>query len=148
MTTGSCLYNNIIFGKHIKKHIGTKKILQPHNVIDSQADVIMLDNVKRGVVAITTSMQELAEDTNADRVFTVYSTYRTATNDYVDQKYQPSEIVLLGLVSLNKEYDGIIEWSSKHRNLMKKHKKSMITSECKHHGSAGEYYSYGNKANF
>ena len=66
----------------------------------------------------------------------------------MDQKYEPSEVILLGVVSINKQYDGVIEWSSKHRNLMKKHKKSVITSESKHHGSAGEYYSYGNKANF
>ena len=90
----------------------------------------------------------MADDIKADKLFTIDSTYRTATNDYVDQKYEPSEVILLGVVSINKQYDGVIEWSSKHRTLMKKHKKSVITSESKHHGSAGEYYSYGNKANF
>ena len=93
-------------------------------------------------------MQELGDDIKADKLFTIDSTYRTATNDYVDLKYEPSEVILLGVVSINKEYDGIIEWSSKYRTLMKKHKKSVITSESKHHDSAGEYYSYGNKANF
>ena len=148
VTSGRCLYNTIVYGENIKKHIGSKKTLQPHNVTVSQANLIMLENVKRGVVVITTSMQELADDIDACRLFTVDSTYRTATNDYIDKKYQPSEVIVLGLVTLNKEYDGIIEWSSSHRDLMKKHKQSVITSEGKHHGSAGEYYSYGNKANF
>ena len=64
-------------------------------------------------------MQELTDEIKADKLFTIDSTYRTATNDYVDQKYEPSEVILLGVVSINKQYDGVIEWSSKHRTLIK-----------------------------
>ena len=110
--------------------------------------VISLDNVKRGVVAITTNLNDIQIDINEGRVIVIDSTYRTATNDYIDNKYQPSGIVLLGIISMDKRYNGIMEWTSIHHDSMKKHKHSIITTEGTHHGSSGNYYSYGNKANF
>ena len=56
VTDGLCLYNSIVYGDNIKKHIGTEKTLEPHNVMGSKAQVIMLENVKKGVVVFTTSM--------------------------------------------------------------------------------------------
>ena len=48
VTDGLCLYNSIIYGDNIEKHIGTEKTLQPHNVMGSKDKVIMLENVKKG----------------------------------------------------------------------------------------------------
>ena len=41
-----------------------------------------------------------------------------------------------------------MDWNASHRDLMRAHKPSIITTEGTHHGSSGDYYSYGNKANF
>ena len=40
-----------------------------------------------------------------------------------------------------------MNWDDSHHYLMKKHKTSITTSDEKHHGLKGSYYSHGNKAN-
>ena len=76
------------------------------------------------------------------------STYSTATNDYVDNKYEPSGIILISLITLNKQNKGIMEWNLNHQKLMGKYKSTVITSDGLHHGSKGNYCSYGNEANY
>ena len=147
-TNRCCVYNRVMFGKHITSSVYTEKKMQSDSTVSNLSRIISLDNVKRGVVAMTTTLKDLEIDISKGRVIVIDSTYRTATNDYIDNKYEPSEIILPGLISCDKESKGIMEWTSKHHKLMKKHKASIITSEGKHHGSCGDYYSYGNKANF
>ena len=81
-----------------------------------------MEIIKGGGVAMTISFSEIAPDVDNGTVLLIDSTYRTITNDYVDTKYEPSGSVLLSLISIDRQYDGILEWDKNHHRLMGKHK--------------------------
>ena len=75
---------------------------------------------------MTTSFSEIALDVDNGTVLLIDSTHPTVTNDYVNTKYEPSGIVLLSLISIERQYAGILEWDESHHRLMGKHKSNII----------------------
>ena len=84
------------------------------------------------LIIIDGSNQELLEDN---------------VND--DTRYKPSEIVVLCLAKLEREdITSWYSWGNKDVINVKKWKSNIITGHSSHFGSTGNYYSYGNRANY
>ena len=137
-------YNNVVVGNGVNSNL--KKINTSKGNIWTK--IVSLQNMKNNLLAITTTFEEIHDDIGRSKVLVLDATNRTATNDYEDDKYQPSGIILLALIKMDTEYAGILEWNKDHHIIMHKHKKPLFDSDSKHHGSTGKYYSYGNKGNF
>ena len=64
-----------------------------------------------------------------------------------DMALSNSGILLLLITKLKKKkLNEAFSWGEKQHTAVKKCKKSVITSANGHHGSSGEYYSFGNSA--
>ena len=137
-----CAYASAVFGKNVLYR--TDKLQTSVGSVWSR--VLRMNEVKKGFVAITTSVNELLEEIGTGAVLLIDSTSRTASNDDKDNKYKPSGILLLALIGLNRQQKGHITWNKSHHEMMKKYKKNIIKGSNKHHGSNGCYYAYGNKA--
>ena len=141
-------YKCIKFGTNINNTSFNTRKLKTFGDLYQWSKVMKMDNIKGGVIVFTTSYKDVETYVMDGSLHLVDSTHRTATNDYVDNKHTLSGVILLGMITLQKQHKGIISWNSGHNTLMGKHKATVITSDGKHHGSHGKYYSYGNKANF
>ena len=143
--TEKCVYyNNIAIGKGVcsnKKKIRTSKGYM-------WSDIVNIGNMKQNLLAIATSFNEINDDIAKSKILILDATNRTTTNNYNDDKYEPSGVILLALIHLDVKYEGILEWKKEHHNMMHEHKKPLFETDSKHHGSTGKYYSYGNKGNF
>ena len=63
--------------------------------------------------------------------------------------YKPYGKLLLCLCKLTRDQNvSEYGWGKKDINLLKKCKNNIIQSHLSHYGSTGEYYSFGNRANF
>ena len=103
--------------------------------------------MKGGMIAILANINVVFEHVNKGTVFLIDSTNRSIYNDKKNEKCDPSGVVLLGMVTLNREHNGVLEWSKHHHDMMKKYKSNISTGSIVHHGSSGYYYAYRNKAN-
>ena len=74
---------------------------------------------------------------------------RCAWNDELDKKHNPSHyLVWLVAKSKNKKLNECMMWSNKHYNTVIGCKKTMVTTENCHFGLKGQYFSFGNKAQY
>ena len=83
--------------------------------------------MKGGMIDILANINVVFEHVNKGTVFLIDSTNRSIANDYKDEKYNPSGVVLLCMVTLNREHNGVLEWSKHHHDVMKKYKSNIIT---------------------
>ena len=141
-------YKCIKFGKNLSNNSHNTKKVKLENGINEWTRQMKMDNIKRGYIVLTTTYAEVERYVTDGSLHLIDSTHRTATNDYLDNKHTLSGIILLGILSLQKSHTGKTVWNATHHEIMSKHKSTVITSDKKHHGSLGKYYSYGNKANF
>ena len=140
-----CLfYKNDVFGKNVRYNL--KKV--PTSQGFTWSRVVALENMTDNMLEIITSFTEKEDELDDGKVMLIDATNRTVTNDYVDNKYEPSGTILLSVIVMDREYGGIITWNRSHHDIMRKHKKKTISSESKHYGSTDYYHSYENKGNF
>ena len=107
-----------------------------------------MGQIKSGFVTVNTDLEELKEDVCTGRARLIDATNRTATTNYTEEKYVPSGTILLALLKFDSSSKGLMNWDASHAKMMKRHKTSTIQGNSKHFDSKGQYYSYGNKANF
>ena len=136
-TNNHCLYNNVTFCNKLKYKL--KKINTNQGYIWSR--VVSLDQIKGGMIAILANINVVFEEVNKGTVLLIDSTNRTVC-DKKDTKYDPSGVVLLCMVTLNRTNNGMVEWNKCHYEMMKKYKSNIITGSNVHHGSSGYYYAY------
>ena len=66
-----------------------------------------------------------------------------------DTKYKPSGIVIFSLAKVEREdIRSEYSWGNKDALNVKKWKSNIITGYSSHFGSTGNYYSFGNRANY
>ena len=70
--------------------------------------------MSKNILAITTTSEELDEDITNGNLMMIDATDRIVSNDYIDHKYEPSGIILLGFVMMDINYEEIIEWNKVH----------------------------------
>ena len=108
-----------------------------------------LANTKGGYMLIATNKNELLKS-NPDLIVIDGSNQELLidnVNDYTD--YQPSGILVLCIAKLEREsVKSQYLWGHKDAENIKKWKTNIITGHSSHFGSTGNYYSFGNRANY
>ena len=127
-------YSNMVFGDNIRKR-RQKACEMGKTVVWSE---ILMNNIKNGVVYITTAVDELSEEIQNGTIHLVDGTSTCTTG---------SGVVILMMCKLG-EKDNCTgkEWGRDDHVLFKKIKVSTNSASHKHHGSIGDYYCFGNKA--
>ena len=98
---------------------------------------INLNRMKSNYIVITIDKSELLQYSAFNHVIAM--SHGLNSNDMGSGK------LLVLFARLQKNPKGLI-WSKKHYKAVKECKKSVISKHNKHHGSLGEYFSFGNKA--
>ena len=98
---------------------------------------INLNQMNKNYLIITMDKSEL-------RQFSAFNHVMIMSHGLNDDANASGKLLLL-FARLQKKQKGII-WDKKHYTAVKECKKSVIGKHNKHHGSLGEYFSFGNKA--
>ena len=138
-------YNNI--------HMGSNVMLRKKRGLSSGINVNwktpQLANTKGGYMLIATNKNELLKS-NPDLIVIDGSNQELLidnVNDHTD--YEPSGILVLCIAKLEREsVKSQYLWGPKDASNIKKWKTNIITGHSSHFGSTGNYYSFGNRANY
>ena len=106
-----------------------------------------LKNIKGGYILIVGDKLELME-TNDDLIVVDGSSQE---NDHksINDRYKPSGKVILSLCKLHQQHNNTyFSWGKSEAKLLKKSKHNVMKGHSSHFGSTGDYYSFGNRANY
>ena len=110
---------------------------------------INLSETKGGYVLITTSTNDLSDLIDKQSIFLIDGMEGCQNYKVNSTKSKMSGYVLLAVMQLDKTLDKIgLKWGREQYDTVKSCKKNIMTQANNHHGSCGEYFSWGNKGNY
>ena len=107
-----------------------------------------LSETKGGYVIIATSTKDLSELIRKRSVILIDGMAGCQDDNETSTTKYMSGYVVLGIMHLDKSMDKSgLQWGIDQYNIIKSCKKNIMTAANNHHGSCGEYFSWGNKGN-
>ena len=138
-------YESIDYGCNIKFNRRHTKVYD-ENIRWNRID---LRRTKQSIVYVTTSYDELESEVMSGSVLVVDGCARCAWNDQDDDKYHPSNVLLLAMIMLGtNKRSATLQWGEKQHTILRRTKNNINTKVNNHHKSVGQYYSFGNRANY
>ena len=136
-------YEKVIFGSNISTI--RRQFLSNNKRI--QCKIPLLSRIKGSFLAIVGKKDELLATNN--KVLVVDGSSQELGNNENNRSYKPSGMVLLCLVTFKKEKkEKGYTWGKREADFLKSCKSNIMTGRSHHFSSSGNYYSYGNRANF
>ena len=110
---------------------------------------INLSQTKGGYVLITTSKHDLIDMIDKHSIILIDSMEGCQNGKASNAKSKILDYVLLAVMQLDKTLDRLgFKWGREQYEIVKSCKKNIMTLVNNHHGSCGEYFSWGNKGNY
>ena len=137
ITNGCICYNTVVYGNNIRMKYNNQ----------TKCNDINLNETKKNYIVIVIDRDEIIDHPYFKSIITLQHGLRCHWNDSEENKHNPSGMLVLLLAKLKKKKDNeSMLWCDKHGEAVKECKNSVISAKKSHHGSLGDYFSFGNSA--
>ena len=138
-------YDNVVLGNNVVAPL-KKSTSHGRTVVWKELN---LSETKGGYVIITTSTNDLTELITKKSIILIDGMEGCQHHNENNTTSKMSGYVILAVMHLDKSLDKFgFKWGREQYEVVKSCKKNIMTLANNHHGSCGEYFSWGNKGNY